>query len=158
MSEVPPGLRPGLRLECILADGTVVTGVIERAAKGWLRVQTSTGPVLVHLTHVALIKPGDAEAAGIGLGSQEDSSPTRGSSRGAPAASADWSPEQLRALADGLLDGHTDTELAARLGQRKAHIVTLRQAFECARGNMVDDEIPPAARVWISRWREVLSS
>ncbi len=162
MSEVPPGLRPGLRLECILADGTVVSGILERAAKGWLRMQTSTGPILIHLAHVALLKPGDADAAGIGLGAVEDSSSPRGAQgrapRGAAAATADWSPEQLRALADGLLDGHSDSELAARLGQRKAHIGSLRQAFECARGNMVDDEIPPAARVWISRWRDVLSS
>lgn len=157
MSDAPPGLRPGLRLECILADGTVVAGGIDRVTKGWIRLLTDGGPVLIHLRHVAMLKPGDAAAVGLGLGPAEhDEAKPR--SRGTPAATGDWSPEQLRALADGILDGHTDAELAARLGQRRGQIATLRQAFECARGNLVDDEIPPNARAWIERLRDVLAS
>jgi hypothetical protein len=157
MTEIPPGLRPGQHLQCILADGTVFSGHVDNARKGWLRLTTEQGPLLINVAHVALLKPLDASAVGIGLGSSEPETTASRRSAGTTTAEDDWDPESLRALADGFLDGHDDSELAARLGQRKGQVKTLRQAFECARGNLVEDEIAPTAREWIDRWRSVLA-
>lgn len=156
MSELPPGLRPAQTVQCILADGTVFRGPVEAARRGWIRLGTDQGPVLLNAAHIACIRGEGAAAASLGLGPVEDDTP-KPAKRGTAAKTDDWDEDQLRTLADGFLDGHDDGELASRLGQSRGQIKTLRQAFECARGNLVDDEIAPTARPWIGRWREVLS-
>lgn len=146
-----------MQIQCILADGTIFSGTVDTARRGWIRLVTASGPLLVNLAHVACLKGEGASAASLGLGPVDDAA-APASRRTARAPAGDWDEASLRSLADGFLDGHDDSELAARLGQSKAQIKTLRHAFECARGNVVDDEIPPPARPWIARWRTVLTS
>jgi hypothetical protein len=47
--------------------------------------------------------------------------------------------------------------LAERFGRTRGQITLLRQGFECARGNIADDAIPPVAQTWVARWRKVLA-
>jgi hypothetical protein len=69
-----------------------------------------------------------------------------------------WLDEDLKVLADAYLDGVQDADIAQRLSRAKGQIKELRQAFECARGNLVDDQISPIAATWVPRWRKALRS
>ncbi len=68
-----------------------------------------------------------------------------------------WSDAELKRLADAFLDGHEDGELAERHKRARPAIKQLRQGFECARGNLVEDQISSVAATWVSRWRRVLA-
>lgn len=160
MSELPPGLRAGQTIQCILADGTVLRGVVESARKGWIRLADERDTLMVNADHIAVIKGLDAAADALGRGSSGDASDGKGgrAPRAAAVAAEEWPEDDMRQLSDGFLDGHDDAEMAARLGRSKSQVKTLRQAFECARGNMVDDQISGAAQAWVARWRDVLTA
>ena len=65
--------------------------------------------------------------------------------------------DDLRALADAFLDNISDTELAMRHHRTKSAIKEMHQGFECARGNLVEDQISPVAQTWVARWRKLLA-
>ena len=68
-----------------------------------------------------------------------------------------WLDEDLKALADAYLDGAEDGDLAQRFNRSRGQVRELRQAFECARGNRVEDQISPIAATWVARWRKALT-
>jgi hypothetical protein len=61
------------------------------------------------------------------------------------------------AIAYAYLDGIEDGDLAQRFSRSRGQIKELRQAFECARGNLVEDQISPIAATWVARWRKALT-
>jgi hypothetical protein len=67
-----------------------------------------------------------------------------------------WRDEDLRQLADGFLDGQDDQQLCGSYNRTRAQIKELRAGFECARGNLVEDQISEVAATWVERWRRVL--
>lgn len=162
MPDLPPGLHPGMRASFVLADGTLFTGEVGWAKKGWVRLQADTGTTLVNLAHVALIKPLAALDESAAAEDDEDAlakpRPIEAPVKVGPTAPGrPWTDEDLRQLADGFLDGVQDGELAERHHRSRPAIGQLRKGFECARGNLVEEEIPPVARTWIARWRKVLT-
>ncbi len=68
-----------------------------------------------------------------------------------------WLDEDLKTLADAYLDAVEDGDLALRFNRSRGQIKELRQAFECARGNLVEDQISPIAATWVARWRKALT-
>ena len=67
-----------------------------------------------------------------------------------------WSDEQVRAVIDGFLDDRQDGALAEQHGRTRHQITVLRQAWECARGNLPEDRLSPAAQLWVGRIRTAL--
>jgi len=96
----------------------------------------------------------DMEAAG-GLMKPQSLERPRVLTRTAPARA--WQDEDLKKLATGFLDGDDDATLSEAHHRARSQIRELRQAFECARGNLVEDQISPVAQTWITRWRRVLT-
>ena len=68
----------------------------------------------------------------------------------------DWTDDDLRLLADAMLDGADDATLAREFGRTRGAVRRLRAAFECARGNLVEDDIGPAV-AWVPRLQRVLT-
>lgn len=159
MSELPPGLHPGMRATFVLADGTVFTGEIQWSRKGWAKLGGDQGTTLIQLTQVAVIRPLSALVEESAI---DDELPKPRSKEGAElmgptAPGRAWREEDLRAIADAFLDQATDAELATRHHRTKSAIKELRQGFECARGNLVEEQISPVARTWVQRWRKLLA-
>jgi hypothetical protein len=159
MSDMLPGFHPGMRANCVLVDGTVFTGEIHWIKKGWIKLVGDQGTTLIQAAHVAVIKPLGALAEEPTV---DEELPKPRSKEGAelmgPTASGRaWRDEDLRAIADAFLDGVSDADLTQRYHRSKSALKELRQGFECARGNLVEDQISPVARTWVARWRKVLS-
>ena len=161
MPDLPPGLHPGMRASFILADGTVFDGELEWARKGWAKLRGDAGTTLINAAHVAVIKPLSPLAV-----EEEDEtdaelprprSNDRATLAGPTAPGRAWADDDLRRLADAFLDNATDAELAERHHRTRGAIKEARQGFECARGNLVEDQISPVARTWVARWRKVLA-
>ena len=161
MPELPPGLHPGMRASFILADGTVFDGELEWARKGWAKLRGEAGIILINSAHIAVIKP-------LGPLAVEDEDETdadlprprsndRATLAGPTAPGRAWADDDLRRLADAFLDHATDAELAERHHRTKGAIKEARQGFECARGNLVEDQISQVACTWVGRWRKVLA-
>ncbi len=144
-----------------LADKTILVGRAEPLDGGWVCLRSRDGARLVNLDHVTFI---DLNEAGEDPGEQQvDERVPRPRSKDTPvkvgskAPARPWTDEDLKVLSDGFLDGHQDAPLADRFNRTRSQIRDLRQAFECNRGNVVEDQISPAATTWIPRWRRVLS-
>ncbi len=142
-----------------LVGGHVLVGHGQPLEGGWLRLRSRDCERLVNLVHVVLIDASD--------GVSEESSPIdaalpRPKSKDTPiklgsrAPGRAWTDPDLKALSEGFLDHVNDSDLAQRHHRTKGQIRDLKQAFECQRGNLVEDEISPAARLWVDRWRRVL--
>jgi hypothetical protein len=152
-----------MRASFILADGTVFDGELEWARKGWARIRGDAGVSLINAAHVAVIRPHGPLAADEPEDADDEGLPRprsneRARMAGATAPGRAWDDEDLRALADAFLDNATDAELAARHHRSKGAIKEARQGFECARGNLVEDQISPVARTWVARWRKTLGN
>lgn len=137
-----------------LADRRVHRGRITAISDGWMTL-AGEHQRLVNLNQVVEIFIQDDSAA--------DGELPRPTSKDAPvklgakAPARPWADEDLKALAHGFLDGEADTALASRFHRTRTQISILHQGFECARGNLTDDGINPAARTWVARWRKTLA-
>ncbi len=149
-------LVPGCAVTVYLANNRVHRGTVAAVGDGWLEL-AGEQPRLVNLAQtVEILLSTDAQDdAGHGLPRpRSKDTPTKAGSK-APARP--WADEDLQALAHGFLDGMTDAALAERFHRTRPQVTILHQGFECARGNLTDDAIPPAARTWVERWRKVLA-
>jgi hypothetical protein len=156
-------LLPSGRLVIVLlADGTPMPGRVLALADGWLHLRDLDGEQLINLAQVAGIRlqegaqaseadPGDPEAL------PRPRSKDRPVKVGSGATGRPWTEPELRALAEAFLDGGQDGELAERFRRTRGQITELHRGFECARGNLVEDQISPAAQAWVPRWRRLLA-
>lgn len=138
--------------ELLLVTGRRLVGSISpHASSGWWVVQTAQGVVEVNpALVVASAAPGVLDA-GKAVGA-----PRRRSVAGAPGRP--WGDEELRLLADAFLDqAASDKDLAQEFARTPAIIKQLRQGFEAARGNLVEDQVGEVALTWIPRWRRLLA-
>ena len=126
LSVLTPGRTVHLRL-----DGEVLTGAVIATANGWLRL---TGAVERPVP--------TAKNLGAQPGSRVPGRP--------------WPDETIRAVVEGFLNDAQDGELAERHGRTRHQITILRQAWECARGNLADDQLSPAAQLWVARIRNAM--
>ena len=63
----------------------------------------------------------------------------------------------IRRIVGGFLDDQNDTQLAQRFGIAKRSVQALRAAFECGRGNVVEDQLGALAAAWLEPLRTALS-
>lgn len=162
MPDLRPFLPPGRRITAQMVQGPLYRGAVRRVVDGWVLLETDEAQhMLLNLDHVAVItqEPSAEDEADLEGLDHDLPKPTaadrpRATSR-APGRA--WKEADLRQLADGYLDGHDDAVLAVRFNRSRAQIKELRQGFECARGNLVEDQISAVAQTWIERWRRVLS-
>lgn len=142
------------------ANGQILIGRALPAAEGWLRVTTKEGERLVNLAHVVLI---DIETVELERDQEVDEGLLRPRSKERPVKvgmktpGRPWQDGDLKALSEGFLDGLSDKVLADRHHRVFSQVRDLRQAFECQRGNLPDDQLSPAASTWVARWRRVLA-
>ena len=143
-----------------LANGVILPGRVHVLRDGWVRLYTSERVQLVNLAHVLTIDlnvgqtdPGPLVQEGLPKPRSKDVPFKVGSK--VPARP--WSDADLKALSEGFLDGLLDPELAEQHHRTRGQIRDLRQAFECNRGNLIEDQISPAATTWIHRWKRVLT-
>lgn len=142
-----------------LADGTPIVGRVVVAGDGWLHLRDPDGDHLINLAQVAAIRlqvQPHGEAAPHG-GLPRPSSKDQPRKLGARAPGRPWDEVELKALSEAFLDGEGDAELAERFHRTRGQITELHRGFECARGNLVEDQISPAARLWVARWQRVLA-
>jgi hypothetical protein len=159
MPDLRPLLPPGRRVSVQLAQGPVYRGAVRRSLDGWLLIEAESGNVLLNLDHVAVISQ-EGSAAGDEAGADELLRPSP-AERPHPVSRAPgraWNDADLRQLADAFLDGQEDDALATRFNRTRAQLKQMRQGFECARGNLVEEQISPVATTWVQRWQRVLSA
>jgi hypothetical protein len=115
--------------------------------------------VLVNLTHACalVLDTKEAPVPFVEIAKPKPSSKDNPIRVGAKALGRAWLDEDLKTLADAYLDGVEDGELSQRLNRARSQIRELRQAFECARGNLIEDQISPIAATWVARWRKALT-
>ena len=146
-SVLTPGRTVHLRL-----DGEVVSGAVIAIANGWLRLSGADGEILVNLAQVAWIRADGEPAGKLPVPSPKDVVAKPGSRvPGRP-----WSVETVRAIIDGFLNDRPDGELAEQHGRTRHQITQLHQAWECARGNIPEDQLAPAVQPWVDRIRSVM--
>lgn len=143
------------------ANGAILPGRVEVLTHGWVRLRTRDSEQLVNLAHVAAIDlnqgqtdPGPLVQEGLPKPRSKDVPFKVGNK--VPARP--WTDADLKALSEGFLDGALDPELAERHHRTRGQIRDLRQGFECNRGNLIDDQISPAAATWVQRWHRVLGA
>lgn len=153
-------LIPGRSLSAHLTNGQVVRGTITGLRGGWVSLGGGDGGVvLVNLAHASALvldtKP--APAPFVEVAKPKPASKDTPIRAGGKALGRAWLDEDLKTLADAYLDGGEDGDLAQRLNRSRGQIKELRQAFECARGNLIEDQISPIAATWVARWRKALT-
>lgn len=139
-------------------DGTDLTGTVLTCANGWLRLATPGGDTLVNLAQVAWIA-GEGAAPTEEDDSGELPRPKAKEMMARPGSKAPgrpWSDDAVQAVVDGFLEDRSDAELAEQHNRTRHQVTVLRQAWECARGNIADDRLSPAAQLWIERIRRVM--
>jgi hypothetical protein len=163
----PPGmalplsfLTPG-RAVALHCGGSTIEGSITACANGWLRLSGADGDMLINLGQVAWVR-------GIGGGpasnDTEDDELPRPSHKevvtrpGSKVPGRPWSDDGIRAVVDEFLNDRPDGEIANTHGRTRHQVTVLHQAWECARGNLPEDQLSPAAQLWVDRIRKVMRS
>jgi len=149
--ENPGHFAPGTTYEFELGDGRRLRALVSAAEGAWLTLAVDGRRVDLHLAQVALAAEDRLPPL---TRDTQPARPTRKPSRRSPGRP--WSDEELRLLADAFLDGAVNKDLAREFGRTAAIIGHLRQGFECARGNLTEDQIDEVAQSWVHRWRRVL--
>jgi hypothetical protein len=164
MADLRHFLPPGRRVTVQLAQGPVYRGEVRRTVDGWVLLETEEAQQLINLDHVVVITheggaaDEDDEEVAEGLETLPKPTSAERPTKVSRAPGRAWRDEDLRALAEAFLDGLQDVELAERFNRAKGQVRELRQGFECARGNLVEDQISAVARTWVDRWRRVLTA
>lgn len=150
-----PQLVQGQIVTVYLIDKRVHTGLVTDSSDTWLSLNSDHAR-LINVSHIIEIVFGEEKTSGHSLLPKPRSkdAPVTVSAK-TPARP--WNDDDLKILADAFLENETDTALAERFHRSRNQITVLRQGFECARGNLVDDSISAVARTWIARWRKVLA-
>lgn len=151
LSALVPGRPVRLRL-----DGAELSGTVQAVANGWVRLAAAEGELLINLAQVAWIRPDGAAAP--------DDERLRPAAKevvarpGSKVPGRPWSDGDIRTVVDEFLADRPDGEIAQVVGRTRHQVTVLRQAWECARGNLPDDQLSPAARLWVERVQSALSA
>ena len=147
-------LTPG-RTVRLRVDGEDHTGSVIACANDWLRLSGADGDILVNLAQVAwIVGLGDAPPVDAALPKPKPQHAV--ALHGTKAPGRPWTDETVQAIVRGFLDDQGDAELAAIHGRTRSQVTILHQAWECARGNIPDDRLSPAAQLWVERIRRAM--
>lgn len=154
-------LTPG-RSVAIRCDGETIEGSITSCANGWLRLSGADGDMLVNLAQIAWVRGIGGGQAAAATEPEDDAGLPRPVSKdvvakpGSKAPGRPWSDDAIRAVVDELLNDRPDGEIANLHGRTRHQVTVLHQAWECARGNLAEDQLSPAAQLWVDRIRKVM--
>lgn len=155
-------LTPGRLIALRLADGTPMAGRVVALDGAWLHLHDLDGGHLLNLAQVAMVHldqggrdDGQTVAADGALPRPRSNDQPR--KVGSRAPGRPWDETELKRLSEAFLDNASDGELALRFHRTRAQITELHRGFECARGNLNEDDLSPAAVLWVERWRRVLA-
>lgn len=152
-------LTPGRRV-AIACAGTQIDGTVVACANGWLRLASADGDTLVNLAQIAWLRAGGVPAASSGATDEDELPRPAGKDivarTGSKAPGRPWSDDAIRSVVDEFLNDRPDGEIAQVHGRTRHQITVLRQAWECARGNLADDQLSPAAQLWVERVRTAM--
>jgi hypothetical protein len=152
-------LAAGTPVVVHLSDGSQHHGLVHLMGGGWMHVIAPAGALLINLDQVVMVALAAAPPVSP---SPIDHPRPRPVSKDIPvkvgsrAPGRPWQDADLKALADGFLEGGNEAALSERFHRTRSQIKLLRQGFECARGTIMEDDIDEVARTWIARWRRVL--
>ncbi len=151
-------LMPGRHIAAMLSNGQQCRGMITGLRGGWMSLGGSDKTILLNLSQIALITLDAKPAPTLEI----DVIKPKPTSKEAPiraqgkALGRAWLDEDLKKLANAYLDGLEDGDIAQKISRARSQIKELRQAFECARGNLSEDQISPIAVTWVPRWHKAL--
>ena len=139
----------------LLVTGHELIGTVHQRGGVWLEVDTSDGPVLISQVQIVAIAPMEHIWQ---VATQGRAAKAKPAARSGPLLVQDfWTEARLKQLSEAFLDGLTDQYLAEKFKQSKTSIRDLRKAFEAARGTIDDLDVSQPTRIWIKRWRTVLT-
>ena len=149
MSAIPswPAMEQGTSIQLLLATGLKLDGTVENYEGDWLYLRTPSALLALAKAQVAAIalegKLPNAKAAKRGGKTSNEPSSTM----------VDEGPdvpddETLRKVAMAILDGIEGPELRAIGGLSASRLARVRQAFECARGNLQIEDLPRPRGTW----------
>ncbi len=151
------GPAPGHTYAFVLSDGSRVQAEVRACAGRWVEAVCDGVGIQLNLNQV-ICYAADALPACL-----SGAPPRAAGARGKPkrpktgtSPGRRWEDDELRLLANAFLDGAVDRDLAREFSRTIAIIKQLRQAFECARGNLDEERVGEVAQSWIPRWRRVL--
>lgn len=156
-------LLPGRLIALRLADGTPMAGRVVALDGAWLHLHDLDGGHLLNLAQVAVVHLDQGGRDDGHRGVVADGALPRPRSNdqprkaGARTPGRAWDEVELKRLSEAFLDNASDGELALRFHRTRAQITELHRGFECARGNLSEDDLSPAAVLWVERWRRVLA-
>lgn len=156
-----PALSEGQSYTLLLVGGQIVEGVYQGHDGAWLFLHGEQGRLAVSLGQIAVIGldghlPAALSAANHQAGRQDTTTAVRSTRRGSATAADIPDAQTLRRVASGILDGLEGPELRAISGLTASTLARVRQAFECARGNLQPEDLPPAARPLVDPIRHAL--
>lgn len=140
-----PPLVPGSTLLVRTTQGECRGTLLARRGP-WLQLATDEGPLLVNAAQVVWARILAAPPAA--APQPEDAAVGEG----------ECSDAQLRLLVEGFLDDREPRQLARQAGCTRRQLQLVRQAWECARGNLPEDGLPSAARALVPRLRRLLTA
>ena len=146
---------PDVHYTVYCRDGIQLHGLVEQLSEHMWQVRDGSKQAWVNCDQIIALSPKDQPltvAAAATVTKRSSKKATTTSKKG-----KDWDDDQLRALISGFLDGELDAVLAKQFSARRGMIASMRQAFECQRGNLVDEQLDDVAKTWVSRIREALT-
>ncbi|MFW5698780.1 MAG: hypothetical protein ACOCZK_00240 [Planctomycetota bacterium] len=150
------GPAPGHTYTFVLSDGSRVQAEVRTRAGHWVEAVCDGLVFQLNLDQVVCFAAGALPACLAGSDTRAGGSARRIRPKAGGSPGRRWEDDELRLLANAFLDGAIDRDLAREFGRTVAIIKQLRQAFECARGNLDEDRVGEVAQSWIPRWRRVL--
>ena len=150
-----PPMEIGASIQLQLSIGQQLTGTVEAIAGEWLHLRVKSRLLAVSRSQVALIAlEGNIPKAG----GRQRKSTTLDDPTLIPAEDEPNVPDDatLRKVVMAILDGIEGPELRAIGGMNASRLARVRQAFECARGNLQIEDLSPVARDLVDPIRRAL--
>lgn len=139
----------------LLSTGHEIVGRMHERSGIWVEVETEDGSVIISQVQIVAIAPVQFIWS---TASNSKSGKVKPTKRSGPLLVQDfWTDDLLKQLSEAFLDGLTDQYLADKFKQSRTSIRDLRKAFEAARGTLDELDVNQPTRIWIKRWRDVLT-
>ncbi len=150
-----------------LSTGEFISGIVNAVDDQWVALLNEKGEVLIAQQHIVALgnaleehPEGQMSSQPANISSEALPSPVsceRPKKAGRRSPGRKWNNDDLRAVAEGFLDGMSDADIAEQFSRTRAAIKEMHKAFECARGNFDEDDLGTVAQTWVQRWQKLLS-
>lgn len=157
MADVWLQMTHGQHLALLLVGGVSVSGEVVGVDGEWLQLHTEVGVCAIARRHIVVIGCDGALPTAPAAGDRPRRRRANAANAAEPAAALAVPDEDtLRRVANAILDGIDGPELRAIAGLDASTLRHVRRAFECARGNVQEEDLPLAARSLVAPIRHAL--